>query len=308
MASYTTSTIYSLSELSPGEFQIGQGNSDLVYSIHSQNPDATVFSVGETLVLRREDGFQLETTYLGHTDTGVIVKIGTDPYILDTRAYTPGDAITMQADSFPVCFVKGTLVTTSRGQVAIEELVAGDEVRGSTGWRTVKWIGWRHYGPASFLDRNARSRISPVRIRAHAFAENLPDRDLLTSPWHHLFVGGKLVRAMDLVNGTTVVHETGVSDVSYYHIELDQFDVVMAHGVYSESWADGGNRDFFQNADDTSLRPEDKIRRRAPRPGFDHLVLRAGPQLDAIKSSMAERAVTLAGAPFSTGEKHLRSA
>lgn len=133
----------------------------------------------------------------------------------------------------------------------------------------------------------------PIRIRAQAIADNIPSSDLLTSPWHHLWVDGKLVRAGDLVNGTTVTPETQLTAVSYYHIELDRFDVVMAHGIYSESWADGGNRNFFQNVDVTSLRPEDMTRRRAPRQGFDHLVLRQGSELAAIQRRVAQRAKEL---------------
>lgn len=56
--------------------------------------------------------------------------------------------------------------------------------------------------------------------------------------------------------------------VEYYHLELDEFDVVQAHGVFSESWADGGNRSFFENVKVTELKPGDSIRRQADRPGF----------------------------------------
>ena len=81
------------------------------------------------------------------------------------------------------------------------------------------------------------------------------------------------------------------------HIELDQLDVVMAHGIYSESLADGGNRDFFQNVDVASLHLEDQMRRRASRPGFDHLVLRDGSCLKAIQARVASRAKQISSKP-----------
>lgn len=77
-----------------------------------------------------------------------------------------------------MCFVKGTLIATPLGPVPIEDLVEGDTVQGNSGWRTVKWVGWRNYGAASFLTRESKARIAPVRIRAHAIADNVPSSDL----------------------------------------------------------------------------------------------------------------------------------
>ncbi|MBS7546174.1 Hint domain-containing protein [Ancylobacter oerskovii] len=192
----------------------------------------------------------------------------------------------------PVCFVRGTLIETPEGPVAIETLKIGDKVIGRSGVREVKWIGWRDYGRAYLRTNEQKRAVAPVRVRAGAFADNVPSRDLLVSPWHHLFVSGKLVRANDLVNGMTIVQELNTPTVSYWHIELDQFDVVRAHGMFSEAWADGGNRDFFQNVDVTALRPEDRKRRKADRPGFE--ALRDEKRISVIREKVAARARKLA--------------
>lgn len=303
MASLNTSRAYVV-EWQGSNFYLVRAGNPINYTITKNlDPEATEFSIGDVLrVYRPDDGYERLLTYQGHTSTGIIASSFDTVYLLTTQVYKVGDVLRMESEAFPVCFVKGTLISTSRGPVTIEHLVAGDTVQGSTGWREVKWVGWRQYGPASFLTQEGRNRIAPIRIRAHAFAENVPDRDLRTSPWHHLLVDGKLVRAVDLLNDVTVVQETSVSDVDYYHVELDQFDVIMAHGVYSESWADGGNRDFFQNVDVTTLRPEDMKRRRAPRPGFDHLILRKGKELAAIQSRVAKRAEAISN-PAATVQK-----
>src|SRR5690606_31957015 len=159
----------------------------------------------------------------------------------------------------------------------------GDKVVGLSGLREVQWIGWRVYSDASLQTIGRQKTIMPVLIRADAIVNGMPARDLLVSPWHHLYIDGQLIKASDLINGSTVIQETNMREVSYWHIELDTFDVVLAHGMYSESWADGGNRDFFQNADVTALHPENHMHRRASRPGFDHLVLRKGKKLKAIQ-------------------------
>jgi hypothetical protein len=299
MAQLQTSTVYIISpqQGTPNTFIVGDGNESRSYVITNNNPLSTQFEVGEALTYSTDSDppFSATGTYLGHGPTGILLNVNGTEYYFSNSVYQTGNVISIATEPFPVCFVKGTRVTTSRGPIAIENLVEGDSVQGSTGWRTVKWVGWRNYGPASFFTQESKSRIAPIRIRAHSIADNVPSSDLLTSPWHHLFVDGKLVRAGDLVNGTTITQETHVNEVSYYHVELDQFDVVMAHGVYSESYADGGNRDFFQNVEVTSLRPEDKIRRRASRPGFDHLVLRQGKELVAIQDRIAQRAKAIAG-------------
>lgn len=291
----------------------GEGTYKTIYSGQSatqytmqkvDDPSATTFVAGDQLVLSTTNiNTTVLYTYVGSYGGGIVIEgvnatgqvIG--PYLFTNHPLPVNTTFNVDTETpYPVCFVKGTLITTIRGLVAIEDLVAGDTVQGSTGWCTVKWVGWRNYGAASLLTEESKSRITPVRIRAHAITDNVPSSDLLTSPWHHLLVDGKLVRAGDLVNGTTITQETHVTEVSYYHVELDRFDVILAHGIYSESWADGGNRDFFQNVDVTSLRPEDMTRRRAPRPGFDHLVLRKGKELAAIQRRVAQRAKSIASA------------
>jgi hypothetical protein len=81
-------------------------------------------------------------------------------------------------------------------------------------WGTVKRLGWRHYGAASFFSMETKSRIAPIHIRAHALAEGVPNRDLLVSPWHHVLVAGKLARAGDLVNDITILQASQLTEVT----------------------------------------------------------------------------------------------
>jgi len=167
----------------------------------------------------------------------------------------------------PVCFFKGSLISTERGAIAVEDLQIGDKVRGLTGMREIRWVGYRHDWVRRIPEQN-RMKFWPVVITKGAIADNVPSADLRVSPWHHVYVDGLLVRANDLVNDLTIYRDTTVEKISYYHVELDQFDVIEAHGLYSESYTNGGNRDFFQNADVTQIQPHDRIRRKGERPGF----------------------------------------
>ena len=108
----------------------------------------------------------------------------------------------------------------------------------------------------------------PILIKRDAISDNVPSSDIRVSPWHHLYIDGVLVRAKDLVNDDTIKRDQNHYRLSYYHLELDQFDVIRAHGVYSESYTDGGNRNFFHNADVTRLDIHLQARREGTRPGF----------------------------------------
>lgn len=136
------------------------------------------------------------------------------------------------------CFAEGTRILTSRGAVAVEHLAIGDEVitarAGAPAFRPIIWIGHRSIA----LDRHpARDKVQPVRILAGACAPGLPERDLVVSPDHALFLNGVLIEAKHLVNGATILSDNRLTQVTYYHIELDAHDVLRAEGLTAESYA-----------------------------------------------------------------------
>jgi len=153
-----------------------------------------------------------------------------------------------------VCYAAGTLITTENGDVAIEDIRQGDNVVVLDGDTTavlpVKWVGIRQVDLASHKDRD---QVAPVRIAKDAFAENVPNADLVVSPPHAIFVDGSLIPAKMLVNDMTITRETARADVTYYHIELDRHAIVMANGLAAESYLDTGNRSFFRNAPVTAV-------------------------------------------------------
>lgn len=52
---------------------------------------------------------------------------------------------------------------------------------------------------------------------------------------------------MNLVNGESIVQLFDMSSFQYYHVELEQFDILLAEGVPTESYVDTGSRNMFQN-------------------------------------------------------------
>ena len=70
--------------------------------------------------------------------------------------------------------------------------------------------------------------------------------------------GGHLVPIMCLVNGTTI-SRTPVEAVTYWHVELDAHDILLAEGLPAESYLDWGDRDFFREGSDHRLENPDFV-------------------------------------------------
>jgi hypothetical protein len=143
------------------------------------------------------------------------------------------------------CFAEGTRILTAAGELPVESLQPGDEVmalrRG--GLATVRWIGCR---PVNLRRHPNRARLDPVRIQQNAFAPGVPRRDLFVSPDHALYIDGGLVTVRYLLNGASIA-QTTPDEITYYHIELDSHDVVLAENLPAESFLDIGNRAAFAN-------------------------------------------------------------
>ena len=144
------------------------------------------------------------------------------------------------------CYCPGTLIATDGGQVAVEKLRIGDRVMTRSGEPVpIRWIGRRSYG-GRFV--SARPGLRPIRIKQGALGDGLPQRDLLVSPEHAMFIDGVLVPARCLVNGVSIIQDPAPGPVEYVHVELPRHDVIVAEGALSESFMDDGSRGMFHNA------------------------------------------------------------
>ena len=148
-----------------------------------------------------------------------------------------------------VCFAAGTAIATDSGEVPVEALAEGDMVvtvqDGQPVPMPVKWMGIRKIDIAGHPHPHT---VAPIRIRAGAFGDDLPRRDLLVSPAHAIYVDGKLVPANLLINHMTIMQDLHTQSVTYYHIEMDRHSLILAEGLTSESYLDTGNRAYFSNA------------------------------------------------------------
>jgi len=160
----------------------------------------------------------------------------------DFSVQTLNGVQTIVQGSLPVvCFVSGARIRTTRGDAKVEDLQVGDLVVTSSGEeRSIIWIGRRT------MTQPGRSAW-PVRVQAGAFADGVPVRDLLLSPGHAVCVdvlGEVFIPVGQLINGVSIAPQE-VDEVTYWHVELESHDVLLAEGLGCESYMDAGNRAFF---------------------------------------------------------------
>ena len=182
----------------------------------------------------------IDTISVGSQPSGIALSDAGNVYVANPESDTV-------LEFSALCFCVGTAIATPAGEVAVEDLRAGDLVLAADGRRLpIRWIGQSHVAKA-FADP---LRAYPIRIRAGALGENLPKRDLRVSPEHAIFIADILVQAAALVDGVTVLREHSVPDhFTYYHLELATHELLLAEGVLAESFVDNMDRMHFHNWD-----------------------------------------------------------
>lgn len=143
-----------------------------------------------------------------------------------------------------ICFRKGTLILTERGEVAVEDLRPGDGVlTRDHGHQPLRWIGSK---PLSAEVLHLFEKLRPVRIGAGALGAGLPARDLYVSQQHRILVDSKIAERMfgDSEVLIAAKHLTGVEGIAiddsaaeteYFHLLFDRHEIIHAEGAQTES-------------------------------------------------------------------------
>jgi hypothetical protein len=175
-----------------------------------------------------------------------------------------------EPDGGVICFTPGTRIATPEGPRPVEQLREGDWVQTrDNGAQEILWIGARRMTGARLF---VTPQLRPVRIKAGALGIDRPEQELLVSPGHRMLLRGRaaldlfntpevLVAARDLVNGTTIITEQSVREVTYIHLMLGRHQVLWANGVETESFHPA-------NAALSALGDEDRKRLVALMPGL----------------------------------------
>lgn len=147
-------------------------------------------------------------------------------------------------DSGIACFTPGAMVATDTGPRPIEGLQPGDLVlTRDRGLQPIRWVGTRRLQAAEL---QADPSLHPILLRKGALGSNLPARDMLVSRQHCMLVEGPraalyfgadevFVRALHMVDQPGIL-QAMVQEVSYIHLMFDHHEVILADGVWSESF------------------------------------------------------------------------
>lgn len=157
---------------------------------------------------------------------------GSAQIYMGNMTYTPSAAI---------CFTRGTMILTDRGEVAVEALEVGDLVlTRDNGAQPIRWIA------STRRALSPRSKLRPVRIAAGALGQGLPATDLLVSPQHRMLVRSAIAQLMFgtdevLVAAKQLLQIEGIdladelTEVEYFHLLFDRHEIVTLNGAGSES-------------------------------------------------------------------------
>lgn len=237
----------------------GAGDDTFVYAVGDGSDTITDFNAGNSGALgdgdsSNNDFIDLSPYYTNlvelradFDDDGVLNQSTGD--FSDNTAMASGDGLTFSGadrSSFAadntgvVCFAKGTMILTARGEVPVERLRPGDEIATyDNGLQTLAMIASRRLSAAD-LKRNAR--LKPIEIKPGALGGH---RRLVVSPQHAMLVrhgnGESLVRARQLarMRGGSIRVMHGCRQVTYFHLIFDAHQIVFANGRPSESFYPG---------------------------------------------------------------------
>ncbi|NCO87540.1 MAG: hypothetical protein GW886_13010 [Rhodobacterales bacterium] len=146
-------------------------------------------------------------------------------------------------------FARGTLMSTDRGLVAVEDLLPGDRVRTvDDGFQTLLWHGRTMIVPQAQGQDPVMTRLT--RIAADALGIARPMTDLLLGPRARLvhrapgirkLTGADLalVPARDFVDGINLIGLTPVAPTPVCHLGFARHHRLVANGVEVESFHPG---------------------------------------------------------------------
>lgn len=148
----------------------------------------------------------------------------------------------------PVCFLADSMIETVSGACPVQDLIVGQKVltyqQGPKTPRAIVWIGKKQSVIRPDLADDEAGY--PVCLLKDALAEGVPNKDMLITAEHCLFLNGHFIPVRMLVNDRSIFYDRSVTDYTYYHIETEAHSVIMADGVLTESYLDTGNRRSFR--------------------------------------------------------------
>lgn len=230
---------------SAGDTVFGGAGDDVFFFDSLELGNATIEVIGGDT---EEDEFGDALSLDGLSNFNITWDNGTKASESGTLTYinAEGNTVTVVFSDIErvICFARGTLIRTERGDVRVEDLRLGDMVATvDHGMQPIRWLAARRL---SAQDLAAAPDLRPIRIKAGALGAGLPRRDLTVSPQHRILVRSKVAKRMFgsaevLVAARRLLALDGVDivdddrPVDYWHLMCDRHEVIYAEGLEAET-------------------------------------------------------------------------
>ncbi|WP_232796533.1 Hint domain-containing protein [Roseovarius salinarum] len=151
------------------------------------------------------------------------------------------------SDGVP-CFTAGTLIETPSGPRPIETLQTGDRVMTrDNGPRTLRGVARRRLSGAALRDA---PHLRPIRFEPDSLAPGIPARRTWLSPQHRVLIATPrselyfglpetFAKAKHLAGRAGIRRDDRADSVTYFHLFLEDHEVLLADGMWSESFFPG---------------------------------------------------------------------
>ncbi len=175
-----------------------------------------------------------------------IAALSPDGSIRRTQHIAPATAAFEGAFS---AFARGTMIQTTRGPCAVEDITPGDLLDVVDGKpQPVTWIGSMTLTSTAGEKRVEQARLT--RVMADTFGLARPMQDLVLGPgarllrspasWHELAPQSRLLTpARAFADGLSIVEITPPTPVALYHLCLPRHAIIRAGGLETESYHPG---------------------------------------------------------------------
>lgn len=176
----------------------------------------------------------------GDSTSGTVNFLNADGTIAGSLDFT-------EIENLIICFTPGSRIATPRGEVAVQDLQAGDRViTRDDGVQEIQWIGRKKL---TAQDLMADPKLRPVLIKQGSLGNGLPERDMMVSPNHRMLIANSqthmlfderevLVAAKHLV-GQPGIHQVDSLGTEYIHVMFDRHEVILGDGAWTESFQPG---------------------------------------------------------------------
>ena len=233
-----------VSDMDGNPIASGQIYDELYYEIQSPTGDISYIEVieinGVAVGFLVSTALEAGVSYT-ETDSGNVHTYDDDEDAGDTRL------LYSELDSVP-CFCQGTSLMTAEGDQPVDWIRPGDRVMTRDhGFQTVLWVGRTTFSAEKL---KSTPHLQPIMIAAKSIDAQTPARDLHLSPEHRVLLRSPKIELLfgsdevfapikTLANDGTIAQFLPPHEISYYHILFQNHEVVLAEGLWVESFFTG---------------------------------------------------------------------